>query len=160
MRETDFDTVIACQDKFIRIIQGSNLILEIPINNSVTMVRHLEWERESVPFIRRPRCLVYGTAKGDLGLITIDPTNNSYEIVWEIEDNPEKKSEITCCMTCDINKDLMDEIIIGRDDGRLEIYKLSHENIKSPPSLIFLKDIGKCSKHIDFSFDSNLNVQF
>ena len=37
-RDTDYDVVLACQDKCLRIVQGSNLVAEIPTTGPATAV--------------------------------------------------------------------------------------------------------------------------
>lgn len=140
-KENDFDAILACHDKYIRIVHGSQLYLEIPIINPVTAIWHLEMDSDSqVSMVSRPRYLLYGTSKGDIGLIQVG-TNASFELLWEVKDE-EKKSEVTCITACDLNKDFVPEIIVGRDDGRLDVYKLAPENILVPPSKIFTRDVG------------------
>lgn len=34
-RDSDYDVILGCQDNCIRIVQGSNLVVEIPTNSSV-----------------------------------------------------------------------------------------------------------------------------
>lgn len=145
--ESDFDAVLACHDKYVRIIHGSQLFMEVPINNAVTAIWHFELDADNHGSIaNRPRYLLYGTSKGELGLIQIS-TQGSFEILWEIRDE-EKKSEITCITSCDLNKDFVQEIVVGRDDGRLDIYKLAPENILMEPSKIFSKDIGQSIRSV------------
>eukprot|EP00981_Chlorochromonas_danica_P004752 scaffold954_cov173-Ochromonas_danica.AAC.38 len=145
-KENEFDVILACQDKYIRIVHGSQLFLEIPVNNAVTVVCHLEMDNDMAPLANCPRHLIYGTVKGEIGLIEIT-SNATFEILWEIYDE-EKKSEITSITTCDINKDYVPEIIVGRDDGRLEVFKLTPENLLVEPSLIFSKDIGQSIRSV------------
>ena len=51
------------------------------------------------------------------GVVTLN--RDDHKILWE---NNEKTSSITALCTFDINSDGTKEIIIGREDGTLEIY--------------------------------------
>lgn len=144
-RENDFDTILACQDKYIRIVHVSFLFLEIPTNHPVTAVAHLELEKDATLINRRPGYIVYGTSKGTLGLVQVT-SSATYEHLWEIDDG-DKRSTITTIKLYDINKDDALEIIVGRDDGRVEVYKLQTENILIEPTKIFSKDIGKLFRY-------------
>ncbi|RYH22336.1 hypothetical protein EON65_19375 [archaeon] len=140
-RENDFDAILACQDKYIRIIHGSQLYVEIPINNPVTALAQLELDDNVTSMASRPRYLLYGTTKGEVGLVQLS-TNGTYEILWEVADE-EHKSEVTCLASCDVNRDGVSEVIVGRHDGRVEVFKLQPENILLPPSRIFVRDLGQ-----------------
>jgi Bardet-Biedl syndrome 7 protein len=143
-RENDFDVIFGCQDKYIRIIHGSTLFLEIATNHPVSAVAQLEWEKVSSLVSRRPGYIVYGTSKGTIGLVQV--TAGTYEHLWEFEDF-EKRSAVNAIKLYDINKDDVPEIIVGRDDGRLEVFKLSLENILLEPVKIFSRDIGTVPLH-------------
>lgn len=145
-RDNEFDTILACQDKYIRIIRISQLFLEIPTNYSVTSIAHFKLDKEISLVGKKPAYIVYGTSKGTLGMVEVT-MQATYEHLWEIDDG-EKRSTITCIKVYDINKDGINEIIIGRDDGRVEVYKLQSD-IYAEPAKIFIKDIGQSVRSIE-----------
>lgn len=146
-RDTDFDTVLACQDKFIRIIRTSQLFAEIPTDFPVTALGFLQLERDLTLSARKPSFVIFGTSRGTLGIVQIN-SNGSHEILWEIDDD-EKRNCINCINVYDINKDGVSEIIIGRDDGRVEVFKIQPDNMMAEPLRLFCKDIGESVRSIE-----------
>lgn len=135
-RSNDFDTILACQDSCIRVIHESVLFLEIPTPSAVTAVALLELEgaRDSV------KSLVFGLSSGALGLAKVSSTG-VFNIAWLLEDG-KQRSPVTCLKIFDLNKDGVPEIIVGRDDGRIEVFRPTPDQPLAPPTRIFSKDIG------------------
>ncbi|CAB1337407.1 unnamed protein product [Coregonus sp. 'balchen'] len=75
--------------------------------------------------------ILYGTVDGKLGLIRI--TDSSSSSKWEI-DNEKKKGGVLCIDTYDILGDGVKDILVGRDDGTVEVYGFDSSN---EPSLRF-----------------------
>lgn len=48
-RDTDYDVVLACQDKCLRVVQGSSLVVEIPTAAPATAIAS-----KGIPFFARP----------------------------------------------------------------------------------------------------------
>jgi Bardet-Biedl syndrome 7 protein len=142
-RDNEFDTIICCQDKCIRLLHGSHLFLEIPLSYPVLCAAQLDLNKDlgiaSTPV--RSSYLVFGTTKGTLGIIQVSSTAE-YQVLWEIDDG-DKRSSINGIKIYDLNKDNVPEIVVGRDDGRVEVYKVNADNIQTEPTKIFSKDIGK-----------------
>uniref|UniRef100_A0A8C9SU07 Bardet-Biedl syndrome 7 n=1 Tax=Scleropages formosus TaxID=113540 RepID=A0A8C9SU07_SCLFO len=65
--------------------------------------------------------VLYGTADGKLGLVKM--TESSPVHRWEIS-NEKKKGGVLCIDTFDIVGDGVREILVGRDDGTVEVYGL------------------------------------
>lgn len=137
-RDNDFDAVLACQDNCIRIVYGSQLFLEIPTVSGVVTVAFIDIETE-IKVSKGMSALIFGTELGAVGLVQISPTGE-YKHVWSLDDG-NKRSPATVITLFDINKDGNKEIIIGRDDGRLEIYRQDHP--LSTPHRIFSKELGR-----------------
>jgi Bardet-Biedl syndrome 7 protein len=147
-RENEYDTILACQDRYIRILHVSTPFVEIPTNFPVISLAHLELDRNPSQNGRRVGHLFFGTSKGTLGYVRVVP-NGSYEMMWELEDS-EKKSAINCIKLYDVNKDNFPEILIGRDDGRIEVYKFNTpDDLSYAPQCIFVKDINQSIRSIE-----------
>lgn len=145
-RDNDFDTCLACQDSCIRIIQGSNLFLEVPTESPVTALGFMEIEGDVAP-VKGPTGLVYGTATGILGFYQIF-SNGEVTPIWIIEDDV-ARCPITCLCIYDLVKDGRMEIIVGRDDGRVEVFKQQPESIFGVPTKVFSKDIGESVRSLE-----------
>lgn len=141
-RDSDFDTVLGCQDSCIRIIHGSNLFLEIPTSSSVTALAFMEIESD-VRSMKAPTALVYGLSTGALCLVQVC-SNGEFTHIWTVEDaqQQQQRSSITSICVYDIDKDKAMEIVVGRDDGRVEVYKQQPESLFAVPYMVFNKDIG------------------
>jgi Bardet-Biedl syndrome 7 protein len=145
-RDSDFDTVLACQDSCIRIIHGSNLFLEIPTDSPVTSLAFMEIESDASS-MKAPTALVYGLATGALCLVQVF-SNGEYTQIWKIEDG-QQRSPVTSICVYDIDKDKSLEIIVGRDDGRIEVYKQQPESLFAVPYKVFHKDIAESVRSIE-----------
>jgi hypothetical protein len=140
-RDTDWDCVLACKDNNIRIMQKDSLFLEIPTDNAVTAVAFMEIEGDQSA-IKGPTAIVYGLDDGTLGLVQVF-SNGEFTKIWTVEDGT-TRSKITCISIYDIDKDKAMEIIVGRDDGRVEVYKQQSETLFAVPYMVFTKNIGEC----------------
>uniref|UniRef100_A0A8C2IZS0 Bardet-Biedl syndrome 7 n=1 Tax=Cyprinus carpio TaxID=7962 RepID=A0A8C2IZS0_CYPCA len=69
--------------------------------------------------------VLYGTADGKLGLVQI--TKSGPITSWEL-DNEKKKGGVLCVDTFDIVGDGVKDILVGRDDGTVEVYGLDSSN--------------------------------
>ncbi|XP_068596580.1 Bardet-Biedl syndrome 7 protein [Brachionichthys hirsutus] len=103
--------VLACQDRVLRVLQGSELAydVEVPGPPSVLELYNKDGGEE----------ILYGTTDGRIGLVQIGELSSSTK--WEI-DNDKKKGEILCMDTYDIIGDGVSDILVGRDDGTVEVY--------------------------------------
>lgn len=103
--------VLACQDRVLRVLQGSELSyeIEVPGPPSVLELYNKDGGDE----------ILYGTTDGKIGLIQIGESSSSTK--WEI-DNDKKKGGILCLDTYDVIGDGVSDILVGRDDGTVEVY--------------------------------------
>uniref|UniRef100_A0A668AFL5 Bardet-Biedl syndrome 7 protein homolog n=1 Tax=Myripristis murdjan TaxID=586833 RepID=A0A668AFL5_9TELE len=108
--------VLACQDRVLRVLQGSELLydIEVPGPPSVLELYNKDGGESGED-------VLYGTADGKIGLIQIG--ESSAVPKWEI-DNDKKKGGILCIDTYDILGDGVSDILVGRDDGTVEVFGL------------------------------------
>ncbi|KAI1883698.1 hypothetical protein AGOR_G00234230 [Albula goreensis] len=118
--------VLACQDRVLRVLQGSELNYEVEVSGPPSVL-----ELNSKDGGSGTREVLYGTADGKLGLVKINETSSDQR--WEL-DNEKKKGGILCIDTFDILGDGVREILVGRDDGTVEVYGLDSS---SEPTLRF-----------------------
>ncbi|KAL2077636.1 hypothetical protein ACEWY4_027140 [Coilia grayii] len=118
--------ILACQDRVLRVLQGSELLydVEVPGPPSVLELNNKDGGKEGDE-------VLYGTADGKLGLVKI--TESSPVLKWGIN-NDKRKGGILCIDTFDITGDGVRDILVGRDDGSVEVYGLDSSN---EPSLRF-----------------------
>ncbi|XP_030643563.1 BBSome complex member BBS7 [Chanos chanos] len=108
--------ILACQDRVLRVLQGSELLydVEVPGPPSVLELHNKDGGKDGEE-------VLYGTADGKLGLIKIE--RSAPVTRWEI-DNKKKKGGVLCMDTFDILGDGVKDILVGRDDGTVEVYGL------------------------------------
>ncbi|XP_030001110.1 BBSome complex member BBS7 [Sphaeramia orbicularis] len=109
--------VLACQDRVLRVLQGSELAydIEVPGPPSVLELNSKDGGEE----------ILYGTTNGKIGLVQIG--EHSAAVKWEI-DNDKKKGGILCIDTYDIIGDGVRDVLVGRDDGTVEVYGMDSSN--------------------------------
>uniref|UniRef100_G3PWM5 Bardet-Biedl syndrome 7 protein homolog n=1 Tax=Gasterosteus aculeatus aculeatus TaxID=481459 RepID=G3PWM5_GASAC len=115
--------VLACQDRVLRVLRGSELAYdtEVPGPPSVLELYNKEGGEE----------ILYGTTNGKIGLVRIGESAAATR--WEI-DNDKKKGGILCIDTYDIMGDGVGDVLVGRDDGTVEVYGFDSD---SEPTLRF-----------------------
>ncbi|CAL8261755.1 unnamed protein product [Lota lota] len=103
--------VLACQDRLLRVLQGSDLLydVEVPGPPSVLQLYNKDGGED----------VLYGTADGKIGLLKMGESSGLSQ--WEI-DNDKKKGGVLCIDTYDIIGDGVSDLLIGRDDGGVEVY--------------------------------------
>ena len=137
-RENDFDAILACQDNRLRVVAGSVLACELPTDAPVTSVavRAADYMRHR----KGPTAAVFGMEDGSISAAHFFPDGTS-RTLWVTMDSP-KRSLVRCMQHFDLTKDGNDDIIVGRDDGRLEVYTQDN-GIESKTQLSFSRDIGE-----------------
>jgi hypothetical protein len=89
--------------------------------------------------------LIYGMESGNYGEVRLDIKADgsiSHSFLWTVDDP--KRSPISCMKLCDMTKSGIAEIILGHDDGRVEVY--ARDEIGSRPKAVFSYDIGRLSR--------------
>jgi len=120
--DNDFEAVLACQDSCLRVLQGSQLFTEVPTSNAVTVAASTNGEDyfNSSSRIGASSMITYGMEDGSFGTFQLNSSGH-FNFIWQFEEQL-KRSPINCMKIFDVTKDGYNEIVIGRDDGRLDIY--------------------------------------
>ena len=126
-RDTEYDALLACQDRFVRCIQGSTPILEAAIDAPAVSLKVYGGGggggagSGAGAGSAAKRQLLYGTQTGVLGLLNIDPTiiRRGFTVMPPLS---KSRASITCMDVIDFTKDGVPDIIVGRDDGDLTVY--------------------------------------
>mmetsp|Transcript_15697 Transcript_15697/g.26168 ORF Transcript_15697/g.26168 Transcript_15697/m.26168 type:complete len:743 (-) Transcript_15697:124-2352(-) len=142
-RDTIFDAVLGCQDNCIRVVSDSNLSMEVDTDSSVLTLKSLKGD-ETVKTKGSYTPMVFGSDKGSLTGLAIDGRENN--TMWKISDT--KNSVISCIKVFDITADGSMEIVVGRDDGRLEVYSQDPHN-GGAPALSFTRNLGESIRALE-----------
>ncbi|ERE90914.1 putative Bardet-Biedl syndrome 7 protein like protein [Cricetulus griseus] len=114
--------VLACQDRVLRVLQGSDVMYEIEVPGPPTVLALHNGDGGD-----SGEGLLFGTSDGKLGLIQITISKPIHK--WEIR-NDKKRGGILCIDSFDIMGDGVKDLLVGRDDGMVEVY--SFENANEP----------------------------
>jgi len=90
-RDSQYDTLLGCQDSCIRVIQGSNLAVEIPTAAAVNSLASLAGDEPKLK--RGPAQILAGLETGALGLVQIQ-ASGEHTLLWSLEDS--KRGSIGC----------------------------------------------------------------
>uniref|UniRef100_A0A8C5LHY1 Bardet-Biedl syndrome 7 n=1 Tax=Leptobrachium leishanense TaxID=445787 RepID=A0A8C5LHY1_9ANUR len=112
--------ILACQDRVLRVLQDSELLYQVEVPGAPSVLTLNDGNGgESGEEI------LYGTTDGKIGLIHI--TKNLPVPKWEIF-NEKKRGGVLCIDSFDIMGDGVKDLLIGRDDGSVEVYGYDSTN--------------------------------
>lgn len=188
--DNEYDVVFGCQDNCIRFIQGSTLTLEIPTvapvtamavnigfgnallgaqSGSISLANFMNYKAKPDAFGHG--YYVYGMENGAFGMVEVSfnsPVANvvkpllSYNVCWVLDDWCKKRvSSITAIDVHELVKTGFHQIIIGRDDGRIEVYEQisltsglnnTYSDKIAPPQLVFSSEINESIRSIECGF--------
>lgn len=111
---SDVTPVLACQDRVLRVLQDSDLLyeVEVPGPPSVMQLYGNDGGDEGDE-------ILYGTSDGRVGLVQIGRMAPSHR--WELP-NEKRNGGVLALDSYDITADGVLDLIVGRDDGLVEIY--------------------------------------
>lgn len=69
--------------------------------------------------------VLYGTQNGKMGLVKLTAAEPNYR--WDML-NEKKYGGISCLATSDLSGDGLSDILVGRDDGVVEVYGFDDSN--------------------------------
>ncbi|KAK8780001.1 hypothetical protein V5799_018658 [Amblyomma americanum] len=124
--------VLACQDRLLRVLKDSQCQLEIEVSGPATALALYQGDGGPTG-----KDVLYGTSDGKVGLLSID--KSSQTPVWEI-DNPNGAGSVTCLAFYDMTGDGLLDLIVGRNDGQVEVYSF---NDLDEPVLRFSYNCGE-----------------
>ncbi|XP_022700075.1 Bardet-Biedl syndrome 7 protein homolog isoform X2 [Varroa jacobsoni] len=102
-------SVLACQDRLIRIIKEADCIAEVECLGPPVVIIHCVTKND-----------------GKIGAINIDSLSEP-QTEWEIVDDT-KLGGVTCLDVFDLNADGTRNLITGRSDGNVEVYYFNDED--------------------------------
>ncbi|KAF1329850.1 hypothetical protein FI667_g5565, partial [Globisporangium splendens] len=125
--EHDFFAMLGCQDRYLRVVKDSECVAKKSAAAPVTAVCRVQGNAKSSSCTAPgPAQLFYGTANGGLGLVTFN--GEKLKTKWKVSNNDSALSAINSIASFDLNKDDHPEILVGRDDGRVEVYSFDAQS--------------------------------
>lgn len=134
--EQDFYGLLGCQDGVVRIVKDSTSVAKKALGAPITALCRMPLTTGKGAVSSSLIQFLYGTAAGGFGLLSYDgdqltlkwkTTSQSFEVSKPTHGNgdrtrPQSTATINSMACFDINRDEQPEIIVGRDDGRLEVF--------------------------------------
>ncbi|XP_074649766.1 BBSome complex member BBS7-like [Tubulanus polymorphus] len=106
--------VIACQDRLLRILDESELLYEVEVAGPPqTLCLYGNDGGDDGTDV------LYGTSDGKIGLVSINRETPEHR--WELP-NEKRNGGVLCLDNFDITADGVKDLIVGRDDGLVEVY--------------------------------------
>jgi len=137
--------ILACKDRFVRVVQGGELYYEASVAGAASVaqvsvangLRRVENEEEHAGRTE----VVFGTEQGNVGQLFLD----AERVVrgWVIDGGARGRRRggvnAVCCEQ-DLTGDGVNDIVIGRDNGLLEVYSLDENG---DPVKVCERDVGE-----------------
>lgn len=114
--------VLACQDRVLRILKDSECMFEVEVTGPPSTITLYQNDGG----INGDEVL-YGTTDGKIALVALDKILPNHR--WEII-NSKKNGGILCLDNYDITADGIQDLIVGRGDGIIEVY--SYDEAEEP----------------------------
>lgn len=130
--------ILACQDCTLRVLRSSELLYEVEVAGPPLCVA-----LNGSDGGEDGKELLYGTQNGKMGLVKLEAQEPTYR--WDML-NERKYGGISCIATSDLSSDGVPDIIVGRDDGVLEVYSFEDADT---PRLKFTHMFGESVTSVD-----------
>jgi len=130
---TGYGALLACQDKHLRLVRESKMLSEARVDGPVMAVQ--VYDGSNHPADKKsaadPRALktnqdykqaIYGTDNGLVGQYFLASDGSRMNPGFILGKNA-KKSGVTSLALCDVTLSGSEDIVVGRDDGTLEVFE-------------------------------------
>ncbi|CAK9080710.1 Bardet-Biedl syndrome 7 protein (BBS2-like protein 1) [Durusdinium trenchii] len=127
-------TIVACQDKCLRVFQGEKVFHEFAVEGSATALgfHGLSPVDNPAHHVGDPVQMIYGTEQGVVGLCSLDAKSmRRTGGVSDRQNRPgvgsgasSRRPRVCCLHTADVVKSGALDLLVGRDDGTLELWNL------------------------------------
>lgn len=168
-------SVLACQDGYIRVVNGSELYYEAALQGGVTVLNndYMYTDSHSDGSAQDSNELIYGLDSGTIGQMVL--TNDAIRRGWVIDGNrggvfdgspaagtgldesagagqASNATVRSILSKLDVTRDGVNDVVVGRDDGMMEVYGF---NFNGDPELLFNRNIGETVHTVDGGFITN-----
>ncbi|XP_076092914.1 BBSome complex member BBS7-like isoform X5 [Mytilus galloprovincialis] len=121
-KNDDITPVLACQDRVLRVLQDAELLYEVEVPGPPVVLQLYGKEAGE-----EGNEILYGTSDGRVGLVQIGRFAPSHR--WELP-NEKRNGGVLSLDNFDITADGVLDLIVGRDNGLVEIY--SYDEAEEP----------------------------
>lgn len=114
--------ILACQDRVLRVLQESEMLYEAEVPGPPVVLELFGNNGGD-----EGNEILYGTSDGRLGMLQVGTLVPSHR--WELA-NEKRGGGILCLDSYDITADGVMDLLVGRDDGQVEVY--SYDDTDEP----------------------------
>ncbi|XP_076092912.1 BBSome complex member BBS7-like isoform X3 [Mytilus galloprovincialis] len=126
-KNDDITPVLACQDRVLRVLQDAELLYEVEVPGPPVVLQLYGKEADISDGGEEGNEILYGTSDGRVGLVQIGRFAPSHR--WELP-NEKRNGGVLSLDNFDITADGVLDLIVGRDNGLVEIY--SYDEAEEP----------------------------
>lgn len=120
--DKELNLALACQDRRIRIVREASVLHQISMQSVPTSIISVWLSHDPYNIFPEAHEFLYGMEDGTMGQLFMDP--NGLHFGFQL-DNSQRKGSITALFSgIDFNNNGMTDIVVGRDDGFLEVYAM------------------------------------
>ncbi|DBA03716.1 TPA: hypothetical protein N0F65_004133 [Lagenidium giganteum] len=117
--EQDFHAMLGCQDRYIRVVKDSSVVHKKSVAAPISALARLNPQPKG-SFTAQPAQVIYATTNGGIGMVSF--SGDKIKTRWKTS-SPEMSPSCINSIACyDVNKDDHPELLVGRDDGRVEVF--------------------------------------
>ncbi|CAM9601029.1 unnamed protein product, partial [Chrysoparadoxa australica] len=137
----DLTTMLGCKDRCIRVVKGSEVLAEVATGSPVGAL--LSYLREcTLTYLPTwADGAVYGTDDGTIGYLK-SGKGGELQKGWELPG----PSAIHSLALGDLTGDGADELVVAKDSGALEVYKIGHSSL---PQLLYSTKLGESIRSME-----------
>ena len=116
----DHNAVLACQDRYVRVLDVNKLHYEAFVQGAVMSLSRLrDTTYGDVMKQAKDKGFIFGTDNGLVGELRMEP--DSIKPGWLIQ-NVRGLGAVTSIVAHDLTKNGIDDFIVGRDDGEIQVF--------------------------------------
>ncbi|KAJ8944863.1 hypothetical protein NQ314_009353, partial [Rhamnusium bicolor] len=141
-------SLIACEGRMIRALEHARVTFSMEVESSPTVL-HIYEDEDS-------KSILFGTIDGRVGILDVERSQGFER--WLVS-NDENSSTVSCIDSYDLSGNGTKNLIIGRQDGNIEVYQVNIHDTMDSSRLIFLYVI-QCGIVAAQGFDEILVVTY
>jgi Bardet-Biedl syndrome 7 protein len=151
--------VLGLQDKYIKIIHESNTLLEQRVEGAVSSLINFDPDYNTKN-AGNSKQLIYATDNGFIGHLFIesDAIRPGFSLSNALGNN--RKSGVNCLATVDFTQSGQNNLVVGRDDGLIEIFSLSRSDsgeVQAELEPIWSRELNESIVSLDSGYIINTN---
>ena len=121
-----YDAVVGCQDAHVRVISGSEAVVDTVALGPVECISRYGVDAVSGKRMTPAKTLIYGTSNGIVAQLQVhagggEEAERSLRPGWKVQ-TAQRQAQVNCITSFDMTMDDVHDVIVGRDDGMVQIY--------------------------------------